>query len=269
MGAFGRTTLLAIITLISCNLTFATHANASAWNREQGRILIITRADDFRSSSTLGLDDGQTIFQRRDVSTYVEYGLSRKFMIGGKVIYGTSNAVAPDTLPTNASGFSEVELFSQYQLWRRNSDVGGLRLGVIRPADETSGARQLVSGDGIDLDLSALYGRNLPFPIGTAFVSSEFGYRLRTGAGADQLRSNITFGANFTKNWLFLLDIQSSRALSEAELGSPDFDVVRLQPSLVWRTGKRFSLQAGGFSEVAGRNLARGRSFFISLWTEF
>ncbi|MEM6539226.1 MAG: hypothetical protein AAF668_16035, partial [Pseudomonadota bacterium] len=51
--------------------------------------------------------------------------------------------------------------------------------------------------------------------------------------------------------------------------GGADFDIVKIQPSLVWRFSPSLSVRAGGLFEIAGRNLSLGRGAFIALWTEF
>jgi hypothetical protein len=44
---------------------------------------------------------------------------------------------------------------------------------------------------------------------------------------------------------------------------------VKIQPSLVYRFSRRWTVQAGVTEEIASRNLALGRTYFIGLWSAF
>ena len=253
-----------ILSLLGGAFAALGNAHASAWNRDPGDALVIARFEQFDIDALSAIED----FRRRDISVYGEYGWRPNIMIGGKVVYGVSDFVN-DELPVTVSGFSEVEFFAQYQVIRKGTQAIAARAAIIQPASIEAGVLPELAGDGTDFDFAALYGRSLPFPVGDAYVSSEFGYRTRTGAGADQLRADITFGANLSWRWLALLDVQSRRSLGPTEFGTPNFDVVRLQPSVRWKPTRRYGIQAGAFFDVAGRNLTSGRSVFISIWANF
>ncbi len=86
---------------------------------------------------------------------------------------------------------------------------------------------------------------------------------------ADQLRMLTTIGIEPSDCWTLLVDTFSVKSLRNERLDGADYDVLKIQPSIVWRATKRFSLQAGVSKEITGRNLALGATYFIGLRTRF
>ena len=82
--------------LFSCcvsSVILNSKASASAWTQEKHRLLVISRADYFTSDLGEISVDGMFVpgrFERIETNTYVEFGLTDRIMIGGKVYYGTS-----------------------------------------------------------------------------------------------------------------------------------------------------------------------------------
>ena len=246
-------------------------AQASAWSREDNRLFIISRADYFTSDLGLVSVAGEDVpgrFERVESNTYIEYGLTERFMIGGKVFYGTSWLTRGTDVET-ASGFTEYEGFLQYQAFRTPRHAGAVKLAGGAPSDFNSGARPSLESDGFDVELSGLYGRSLTFEPIKTFAAVEVGYRKRFSDSADQVRFLTTIGVE-PFDWLaFLFDTYSVKSLGNDNPGGADFDVFKVQPSLVIKATKRFSIQAGVTEEIAGRNLSLGRTYFLGLRSEF
>lgn len=246
-------------------------AHASPWPRPDNEILIVSRADYFKTDlgklSVMGeLVDAR--FQRVESNTYAEFGLTDDVTIGGKVFYGTSWLTRGADVET-ASGFTEIEAFAHYQLFKTDRHVGGIRLAAGLPASFKSGARPALQSNGVDVELSALYARELVLSPVRIYAAAEIGYRKRFSASADQARLVTTVGVEPSGQWLILLDTFSTKSIKNGGAGGADFDIVKIQPSLVWRATRRFHVQAGVTEEVAGRNIALGRTYFLGLWTRF
>ena len=236
-------------------------ACASPWPRPPGETFIETRGEYFRTA----VPDG--VYRRLDSQIYVEHGAGERVLIGGKAIYGDSRLSAGAAAPGD-DGFTELEAFVQYTALRRGRTVVSVRGAVIRPAEAAAGARPELVADGVDIDLRALVGRSLDAGAIKAFAALEGGYRKRTGLGADQFRADATIGVEPFADWLVMVEALSTVSLGGGDRG-PDFDVVRIQPSLVWRVTSSLSLRAGAGFETAARNIAPGRSVFIGLWSTF
>lgn len=251
----------------------AAPALASPWARADGQLLIISRTEYFRT--TLPPDNGDDppgSFQRIDSNTYVEYGLTGDVTIGGKIIYGKS-FLANNAGAQHTSGISELEGYGQYQFLRSERHAASVKLAAVLPARAQSGARNGLQSNDIQLDAAALYGRNLILSPVKIFTAIEAGYRKSLGVhgvkSADQLRTQVTFGVAPASRLLILLEGFSTLSMRNEDIGGADYDIVKIQPSLVYRIGKRWSVQAGVNREVAGRNLILGRTLFLGLWSEF
>ena len=246
-------------------------AHASAWSRDDGELMLISRADYFRSdlgNISVGGEEVDGSFERIEANTYVEYGLTNRLTIGGKALYGTSWLTRGSSVETT-SGFTEFESFAQYQVSRNERHAAAVKLTGAIPTRLESGARPSTQSNGADVEISALYGRSITFKPVKTFASAEIGYRRRFSDAADQLRLLTTIGVETGRRWTVLLDMFSVKSLGNQRLDGADFDVVKIQPSIVWRASRRFSFQAGVTEEVAGRNLALGTTYFIGMRTQF
>lgn len=252
-------------------LAFPQISNASPWSRDDGEIMIISRVDYFRSNlenvSVAGAPvDGK--FERIETNNYVEFGLTDRLTLGGKAFYGRSWLSRGD-FTESASGFTEIETFAQYQVFRNPRHAGAVKITGGIPTEFESGARPTLDSDGVDLELSALYGRSLTFEPIKTFAAVEVGMRKRFGDAADQVRILTTIGIEPTERWGLLIDTYSTVSLRNENFGGADFDVFKVQPSLVWKATRRFSLQIGMSEEIAGRNLDLGTTYFVGLRTRF
>lgn len=255
----GRSISAIIVVATLC----ATHAHASAWTRQDGRLFVATKLQYFSS------DQGpQATFKRFDTSTYAEFGLFRRFAVGAKVDYGTSWIGDLDGVVV-ASGFSEIESFGQRELWRRARDVAAMRLGVIAPARIGSGVRSGIASDGLSLEARALYGRNIFLRPMKVFASVEAGFRKNIGVGADEIRTDMTIGAEPLNRFLLLVEAFAVTSLQNEDAGGSDYDSYRGQISFVWSIAKRWRIQGGYNREFDGRNIALGKSVILGLWSEF
>jgi len=249
----------------------SSQANASPWARADDELFVITRADYFKADlGPVNTIDGivDSRFERLETNTYVEFGLTEKITIGGKALYGTSWLTRGATVET-ASGFSEGEVFGQYQAFRSHAHAGAVKLAVARPAKFLSGSRPELQSDGVDVTISTLYGRNLLIKPVKIFTSTEIGYRKRFSDSADQIRIDATIGMEPSDKLLFLIDFFSTISLQNETDGGADFDIVKAQPSLLWRATDRWAFQLGLTEEITGRNISRGRTFFVGLWSRF
>jgi len=230
-------------------------------------LLVISHADYFYANLS-ALDPRGGRFESLDSNTYFEFGLTNNITLGGKAIYGTSWLTNSDGVITD-TGFSEIEGYVQHQLLHTEKHAASIRLSAGKPAAFQSSARKALAGDGADMELAALYGRNLSLAPVKTFAAAEIGYRRRFGAAADVVRAQATLGVEPGKRWLLLLESFSTLSMrNEAPLGA-DYDIVKIQPSVVYRINRHLAAQAGMSKDIAGRNLAKGRSFFIGLWSTF
>lgn len=266
-----QTSAMTLSALWCAIIAMTAPASASPWTRDKSELLVISRADYFKADLPevdIGSGLVESRFERLESNTYAEFGLTSDFMVGGKLVYGTTWLTRGAETET-ATGFSEIEGFGQYQVFRSGRDAGAIRVAAAIPSRFSSGVRDALQTDGVDIDASLLYGRNLLTGDVKIFSSIEAGFRKRTGDAADQVRLQSTIGLEPSDAWLILLDAFATLSLGNEAPSGADFDVVRIQPSVLYRFSRRWGVQAGGAEEISGRNLALGRTFFIGLWTRF
>lgn len=230
-------------------------------------MLIISRANYFQSDLT-PQDPAGGMFRNADTDTYFEYGLADDIMIGGKVVYGTS-WLTRDRETIIDGGFSALEGYAQYQFVRNENHAASVKITAGKTAAFQSEARAQLAGDGVDIEIAALYGRDFRFGKTKLFVAAESGYRKRFGASSDIIRSQLTVGFEPGARWVFLVDGYSIVSLrNEDELGA-DYDVLKIQPSILYRINHRWAVQAGVAKDISTRTVSPGKSAFFSLWSAF
>lgn len=240
----------------------ASPATASPWNRGDGDIFIANRLDYFRSSTEI------SSYARLDSDAYVEWGVTDRWMAGGKAVFGTAFIEDAGGART-VSGFGESDLFVQRQLQRGAHSATALRLAGVWSGDVTDGARPGEQAGGFDIDLRALHGRDVILKPFKVFVAAEAGYRHRLSGASDQARAEFLVGIEPSRRFLILLEAQSVISVRNNAPGFDDFDLFKAQGSLVWRATGRWSLVAGARTEFAARNIVPGDAFLFGFWTEF
>ena len=234
-------------------------AAASPWGQESGRIFLSSRIGYFAAH-----DSG---FRRLDNDVYVEVGLPAGLTAGGKVLYGTSWEQNADG-DASASGVSETELFLQKRLLGGGLEVMSARLTAARPARLSSGVREGLAADGYDTKFSVLAGKTFTIDPVKVYGGIDVGYRRRWSDSADTLDANVTVGLEPSGKFLVLLEAYSTTSLRNANGPGADYDLIKLQPSLVLSAG-RWSIQGGATFETAERNVVAGMTLFLSLWSRF
>lgn len=256
--------------LATALISTATAAAASPWPREEGRLFIAAKTNYFKSTgdeAPVG-GGGAPVFERFDGDVYAEYGLLHGVTLGAKIVYGHARFY-DGFFESQVDGIAEIEASVQYAVLNGQQGALSVKATGITPTRFEQGGRPGVFSDGIDAELRVLYGRGLisePFKV---YATAEAGYRRRFGDGADQIRGDVLLGLEPNRRLLVLIEAQSRFSLRNEKPGGADYDVLILQPSLVWRQGQRWSVQAGVSYEAASRNLERGAGYFVSLWAEF
>lgn len=237
-------------------------AAASPWNRADGAVFVANRIDYFRSSTPV------SEYARIDSDGYVEWGVTDRWMAGGKAVFGTA-FVTDATGSRTVSGFGESDMFVQRQFQRGEHSATSVRLAGVWSGDVTDGARPGEQAGGFDIDIRALHGRDVllkPFKI---FIAAEAGYRRRLSGASDQTRAEFLVGLEPSRRILILFEAQTIVSLRNNDPGLDDFDLVKAQGALVWRATKKWSVVGGYRTEFAARNIPPGDAFTLGFWTEF
>lgn len=246
----------------AAGLALVASAEASPWNRADGGLFVATTANYYGSSTATNR------YTRIDSDTYLEFGLTERWMLGGRVSYGTSIG---DSLAgrTTANGLNEAEASVQRQVQRGEHSATAIKLSGVRSGRLSIDAQTNAPTPNMEIELRALHGRDLvlePFKI---FGTAELAYRRRFGGDADQIRGDALIGLEPSSSWLVLVEAQSIKSLRNEQPGFADFDLAKAQASIVWRKSRRWSVVVGARKEFSARNLAPGTAAFVGLWSEF
>ncbi len=246
----------------------AVDAEASAWGAQPGQWLVILRGDYFQAELSAPENGAPDAYERREANVYAEVGLVRNLTVGGRLAYGSTWRTRGAAIE-QAHGFSEVSGFAQYRIGGGGNSVFSVRSTLSVPSTLQSGARPALASEGVDAEFSALGGWTVRAAAPKVFAAGEAGYRKRFDAAADQVRLYSAVGLESGARWLFLLESFATVSMRNEVAGGADYDVLKIQPSIVYRASRRWSLQSGVTQEAAARNLSPGRTLFVGVWARF
>lgn len=247
---------------VSVALSLIAGAQASPWNRADGRVFASTQAAYY--SSTIGI----TRYQRIDSETYLEFGLTPNWMIGGLASHGVSVSQSAAGTFTQ-TGLNEAQIYAQRQVQRGDRSATSLKISGVRSGRLSLDAQSGAPAPNFEVEIRALHGRNVvskPFKI---FTTLETGFRKRLGGDADQVRVDALIGVEPSPRLMILLEAQSIASLGNEEPGFADYDLVRAQASVLLRWKPRWSFVAGGRKEISTRNVVPGAAVYFGVWSQF
>ncbi|HYL38599.1 MAG TPA: hypothetical protein VEV17_21965 [Bryobacteraceae bacterium] len=260
----------------------AVHLRADAWTQEQGHGQLILTSSLFETSWAFdGGGNAQRFdyggaFRQFQLNPYLEYGLTSRTTL-------VVNTFVPFLKFSNqygsqsSAGLGDVETGIRRRL---NSSESPMPISVqftvlfpTYPAD-----RQPPPGNHqMDAESRLMIGRGARLLGHTAFWSLGGAYRYRSGAPADQFRSDATIGVDLNHRFMVMTQFFGITGLRNGQPlqigGNPnaqsDFDLYKGQLSLVTRLGPHTRVQLGWNDTVAGRNTGRGQTYLIALWQDF
>jgi len=236
-------------------------ANASPWNRSAKHAFTAATAGFFRSSTPTSR------YSRIDSDNYVEYGLTRRWMAAGKLVYSTAITQTPD-FSTTRSTIGEANFQIQRQVFHKEHSAAAMQIAGLWSSSLEDGSRAGALSSNWGGEIRALYGRDIvlkPFKI---FSTIEAGYQRRFGGDSDRVRIDGLIGIE-PGRWLFLVELQSTISVRNNEFGFQDFDLVIGQTSIVWSASKRWSFIVGARKDLAARNYSPGTGVFVGVWSKF
>jgi protein XagA len=104
----------------------------------------------------------------------------------------------------------------------------------------------------------------------SAFVDVQTAYRWRGGGMGDEVKVDATIGVRPLPHVLVLLQAFNTIAITKNnQADSKRFRQHKVQASLVYDFGERWSVQFGIFSAVAGQNAVKERGGLAAVWWKF
>lgn len=263
---------LACLVAVISPLLLAGHATpvrAGAWTQQPGAGQVITSFGR-RADTMSGFFGGEVVDDSNFSALYFEYGVIEGLTVGGGSFVEITTAEIGDNT-------ADIGLFVRKRIWQgQDGDVASVQFGFRHPVDDLLG--DSFGGDGADptqeVSLRAQYGRGFGFDWGNAFISTEIGYHLQTDGDDDEIRADITVGAQPWDCCMLLLS-----AFSTFVPGSSGEDAIKIAPSVTYRlelgapSGDAdgdpvdVTFQFGISQDIL--NFDEGLGFQISVWESF
>lgn len=248
-------------------------ALAGAWPQEPGVWQIITTTTVYRVS-TAGFDpQGRPVTASRygkvEISPYIEVGLTPEWTLGAQPRL-TFAETRSGGRRERTFGLADNDVFLRRVLARGQNDVLSAQALVGIPGGYDPDDRPALGEDNVDLEARLLYGRGFGLGGGASgFAEIQAAFRHRTGNPADQVRVDITFGVRPSPPWLLLVQTFSQISRRNARGEGSDYDVHKLQISVVRDITPSIAVQLGGYREFEGRRVALGSAVIAAVWLRF
>ena len=248
-------------------ITAAPCAFAGAWVQPVGQGLAIAQATYYSADSyydTRGSKQPQATYDKFELQPYLEYGATDWLTVGGSAYLQSVHQSGIDNY-----GIADPEFFARTRLWHDDKQVLSLQPYVkfgSRFADDSPPRGGSTSHD---LELSALYGRNLHVVSDRDYLDTRIGYRLRDHGLSNQWRADAALGLSVTDRIQLVPAVRAvvSTDLKDAaifsESGDLDYDSVKAELAGLYHLNEQQWLQATLFKDVAG--VQTGDGYGISL----
>lgn len=250
----------------------------AAWLQSRGETLIISSLSNYSADARYDASGHRvqdSVYRKQELSFYGVYGLMDGVTLGAQ-----PSLVRLRTRPTagaareSARGLSNVEIFARIRILVGDYWILSSQALVKLPGPRAVDREPLLENPSRDIEGRLLFGRSgrlaSQFLNFEYFSSFEAGYRARDRQAADQWRGDATFGFRPARNYQII--VQSFNTISSQDTDGSDptaYDLYKAQISLVRDLPYGMAVQAGGFTEYAGRNTGAGNALFVSVWTRF
>lgn len=266
------------LVLISLSIFWTLPAYAGAWLQPKGRGQIILNSLYYTSDSRYddyGFRQPQSTYQKYEINPYIEYGLYEELTIGANL---SLQSVAQDNargISQKTTALGDSEFFVRTPVWQNKKLFISAAPMIKIPSPSSSNDTPRVGSSYPDLALGLSLGSHFHAYGRKHFVDVGYTYRHRLGKPLDQMQLSTTIGLSITDRWSLLSQAftttRTSTPISPSftQSASDDYDLLKLQISVVYRFTDRTSFQFGAFGDVAGRNVGIGRGTLFSVWRTF
>lgn len=248
-------------------------AYAGAWTQPEGHgQLIVTglysSADRFYNTN--GRKQSQTTYRKYELNPYFEYGVFDKITLGGN--FSLQHA---SQSPNSNWGIGDSEFFARFRVAEIHGLVVSLQPLIKLPSPENSTERPALGGKHPDGEIGASLGYGFDLFGQHHFADLDAGYRHRLGSANDQMKLAATLGISLSPQWMLMPQaFLTRRTDAPANAGftqssGDDYNETKLQLSGVVKMNERWSLQAGAFTELKGKNIGDGSGAILSVWRAF
>ncbi len=249
-----------------CSLVLTAGAEAGAWTKRKYEGLFIGGVGlHWLDPHDLPANHGH---RKLEYSAYLEFGLTDRITLVGRGGYQElSDRLRPaksKPLPPR-TGFGGLEAGVRVGLMNRGRWASSAQVMAGIPGSGENWINEEFGARGGDVDLRLQLGR----AVGEgAFIEASTGVRLRGEEAADELRLDLTAGADF----LFGTDVMI-QTYSVWSLGNPieadRYTGHRVQTSLLVPVGEANTLQFSALTSFSQQRMSEEFAVTFSLWRSF
>lgn len=274
--------LRSVLVQILLGVLFPAWLQAGAWTQDAHHGQLILTVSFLQTSRTY--DETRAIrkfendgsFRQIVLNPYLEYGLSPCNTLVLNIQTDFLNFQnAYDAW--SSAGFGDMEIGIKRRLNSRESPwaLSGQITGMFPAYPET---RIPAPGNHQqDIETRFMLGRGADLRGRHVFWDIQAAYRKRFGAPADQIRSDLTAGINLSRKVMAMAQVFNAWSMHNGTSldriinpnAQSDFDVHKLEASIVLSATPRTRFQAGWTGTLAGRNVGRGQTLTMALWKDF
>lgn len=260
-----------------CGFSSIDKARAAAWALPEKSSQLISTVSVYTTKTfyDTGSDSvSRYRYSKLDFSPYYEYGFYDDLTLGITTGFQDVIQEGPITEDEN-SGISDFELFYRQLLWKDENSVFSYQPLIKIPGIYDKLESPIIGQGQVDLELRGLYGRNFIYADKKYFTNAELAYRYRDNDPEDEIRLDLTLGINTSpKNQILLqsfntfsLDLPAASSFQPAN--SSDYNLNKLQFSVVREFTKDTAIQVGFFGNVYGANTGGGGGVLFAVWKNF
>ena len=199
-----------------------------------------------------------------EASGYLEYGLASWLTL----IAAPTMARADGGAANAITGSDGSALGARLKVLGDADRIIALQVLVQPPFGASRDAQRAAGGSkSAAVDLRVMAGRAFTVMGLPAFADIQPGVRLYADPFPTETRLDLTFGIRPLPDLLVLVQDFNSLASADASVAATAYS--KVQASLVYDVSRRWSLQAGAFRTIAGRNALRDMGPLAALWYRF
>jgi len=267
-------------------LLFPLQGYAASWTLEEGKSQLIITNSFYHTKEFFDKTSNkqkQPKFTKFESDYLYEYGYNDKLTIGFHPRIQRISQDAPSGRNLSDTGIASIDAFARVGVFNKSKifhDDDALVLSIqplvkLSPPNNSSNKNFSVTSDQSDFEIRSLAGYSFKYLDNYHFINAEIGYRLREGDPSNEIFFDGTLGVRFQDTYMFLGQIFYTSSIQEntnkgVSLSNPlDFELTKLQFSMVKEINKKYSLQLGIFKNIDGENTGVGNGGLVSLWINF
>jgi len=246
-------------------------AFAGAWLQDEGNTLLSTQALIYQTDSYYdsgGDELSQSEFTKTELNLYAEYGWRKN------VTLGTNLFVNHVEQGNDNLGIADPEFFARFVLLTSDHSVLSIQPLVKLPSWYQNAGSPRGGSEATDIELSLLFGHNLPIISPRDYIDVRAGYRERSRSLKGQYRLDASYGMYLRDDLLLVPSVRAVIATDAnvqvfREDGEQDYDLYKTEINAYYALSDSQQLSFGYFTHMGGEQTGAGQGFSIGLVQRF